>query len=247
MALNTTLEKMHFLRLNGMADAFEEQLSNPAVSNLAFEERIGLLIDREKTHRENERLKRLLRQAKFKYPSACIEDIDYSAPRGLEKSLMADITNLTWLQRGVNLLIAGPTGTGKTWLACAIGNQACRRGHPTMFCRIPLLLNELNESRATGDFSKLLKKYARPELLILDDLGVGSIDSRARNDLLEVIESRSDSKSTIVTSQLPVESWHKFLGSGNKTVADAIMDRVVGGSLRLKLTGDSMRQSRSFS
>jgi len=246
MGINVTLEKMLVLKLNGMAGAFDEQLTNPSVSNLSFEERIGLLIDREKTHRENKRLKRLLSQAKLKYPSACMENIDYSTPRGMEKSFIAEVGNLTWLGAGSNLLVTGATGTGKTWLACAIGNQACRRGHPTSFYRIPLLLNELEESYVTGDYRKFLKKIARPDLLILDDLGVGTIDSRARNNLLEVIECRSDSKSTIVTSQLPVESWHKFLGSGNKTVADAIMDRVVGGSLRLKLSGESMRQSRSF-
>lgn len=245
MILNNTIEKMYLLKLHGMAKAFEDQLTNPAVSQMAFEDRVGLLIDREETYRENERLKRLLRQAKLKYHSACIEDIDYSTARGLDKSAMAQIANMTWLKKGHNLLVTGPTGTGKTWLACAIANQACRHGIPTIFYRIPLLLMELQESSGNGDYRKLIKKIAKPELLILDDLGVGVMDSRSRADLLEVIESRSDSKSTIVTSQLPVETWHNFLGSGNKTVADAIMDRVVGGSLRLKLTGDSMRQNRS--
>lgn len=245
MILNNTIEKMYLLKLPGMAKAFEEQLTNPAVSQMAFNDRVGLLIDREETHRENERLKRLLRQAKLKYHSACIEDIDYSTPRRLEKSAMAQIANMTWLKKGHNLLVTGPTGTGKTWLACAIANQACRHGIPTIFYRIPLLLMELQESSGNGDYRKLIKKFAKPELLILDDLGVGVMDSRSRGDLLEVIESRSDSKSTIVTSQLPVETWHGYLSSGNKTVADAIMDRLVGGSLRLNLTGDSMRQHRS--
>ncbi len=244
MILNNTIEKMYLLKLHGMAKAFEEQLTNPAVSQMAFEDRVGLLIDREETYRENERLKRLLRQAKLKYHSACIEDIDYSTARGLEKSAMAQIANMTWLKKGHNLLITGPTGTGKTWLACAIANQACRHGIPTIFYRIPLLLMELQESSGNGDYRKLIKKFAKPEILILDDLGVGVMDSRSRGDLLEVIESRSDSKSTIVTSQLPVETWHGYLSSGNKTVADAIMDRLVGGSLRLNLTGDSMRQHR---
>lgn len=244
MILQNTIEKMHMLKLDGMAKAFDEQLSNPSYADLSFEERVSMLIDREETHRENERMKRLLQQAKFRHHSACIEDVDYATPRGLEKRAMAEISNMTWVQKGQNILITGPTGTGKTWLACAIGNHACRQGKPTLFFRISHLLREFLDYHQKDDYRKLLKKLMRPDILILDDLGVDTLDSRGRNDLLEVIECRADLKSTIVTSQLPVENWHDYLSKGNKTVADAIMDRLVGGSLRLPLVGDSLRHQK---
>jgi len=241
MLQNQTIEKMCKLKLNGMAEGFQDQLTNPVVNDLSFADRLGLLIDREETYRDNVRLQRLLRQAKFKYHAACAEDIDYSPSRGLKKSLMADLLNMTWVHNGLNLLVTGPTGTGKTWLACAIGQHACRQGISTIFKRVPLLLSELQESHSTGEFRKLLQRLAKPDLLILDDLGVGVLTAQGRSDLMEVVEIRSDLKSTIVTSQLPIDTWHGFLGSSNKTVADAIMDRLIGGSVRLNLSGDSLR------
>ena len=243
MLVQQTIEKLREIRLPGMAKGFEDQLSSAAAMSLGFEERFGLLVDQEITFRENQRLVRLLKAAKLK-SSACLEDVDYRQDRGLDKSQMASLSGCQWIATGLNLILTGPTGSGKTWLACAFGNQACRFGKSVLFQRLPLLLEELQISHGDGSFRKRLSQLAKLDLLILDDFGMAALSAQGRADLLEVIDARVEGRSTIVTSQIPVENWHDYLGAGNPTVADAILDRVVSGALRVPLRGESMRKTR---
>jgi DNA replication protein DnaC len=236
-----TIGKLRELRLNGMAGAFELQLSTPITHSLSFEERFGLIVDQECTHRSDQRMKRLLKGAKLQL-NACVEDIDHAPGRGLDRSQMASLTTCDWVSRGLNLILSGATGTGKTWLACAFGNKACRLGKTVFFQRTPLLLEDLHLAHADGSFRKRLAQLAKFDLLILDDFGSGAITSQGRADLLEVVDSRVNGRSIIVTSQMPVEKWHDFLSSGNPTAADAILDRLVSGSGRVPLSGESMRK-----
>ncbi len=243
MMTQATLNKLNEMKLFGMVKGFENQLSNSTSVALSFEERFGLLVDQEHTYRDNRRLKRLLTTAKLR-ESACVEDIDFSLGRGLDKSIIASLALGNWIHSGINLITTGPAGSGKTWLACALGNQACRMGISVAFHRLPLLLEDFSVSHGDGSFRKRLAQIAKVDLLILDDFGLGSINAIGRNDMLEVIESRSGAKSTLITSQLPVDRWHDFLSGGNPTVADAILDRLVSGSQRLELKGESMRKKR---
>lgn len=243
MMTHATISKLNAMKLFGMVQGFENQLSNAAAVTLSFEERFGLLVDQEDTYRENKRLKRLLSFAKLR-ESACMEDIDFSPERGLDRSMLASLALGNWISSGLNLITTGPTGSGKTWLACALGNQACRIGMSVTFHRLPLLLEDLAVSHGDGSFRKRLAHIAKVNLLILDDFGLGTLNAIGRNDLLEVIESRSGTRSTLITSQLPVDRWHDYLSGGNPTVADAILDRLVSGSQRLALKGESMRKKR---
>jgi DNA replication protein DnaC len=242
MMTHSTISKLNAMKLFGMAQGFENQLSNSAAVTLSFEERFGLLVDQEHTYRDNRRLKRLLNAAKLR-ESACMEDIDFSPERGLDRSILASLALGSWIRSGLNLITTGPTGSGKTWLGCALGNQACRMGMSVTFHRLPLLLEDLAVSHGDGSFRKRLAQIAKVDLLILDDFGLGALNAVGRNDLLEVIESRSGTRSTLITSQLPVDRWHDYLG-GNPTVADAILDRLASGSQRLALKGESMRKKR---
>lgn len=241
MLTNDTLRKLNELKLFGMARGFGDQLSSAAATHLAFEERFGLLVDQEVTCRENRRLKRLLQIAKLR-ETACMEDIDYRPGRGLDRSEMASLSLCNWIRHGINVIVTGPTGGGKTWLACAFGNQACRQGLTVMFHRLPLLLEELAVSHGDGSFRKRLNQLAKVDLLILDDFGMAALNAIGRNDLLEVIEQRSGYRATLITSQLPVDRWHDYLSGGNPTMADAILDRLVSGAHRIELKGESMRK-----
>ena len=243
MMTHSTISKLNAMKLLGMAQGFENQLSNTAAVTLSFEERFGLLVDQEDTYRENKRLKRLLSAAKLR-ESACVEDIDFSPDRGLDRPMLASLAMGNWIRSGLNLITTGPTGSGKTWLACALGNQVCRMGMSVTFHRLPLLLEDLAVSHGDGSFRKRLAQIAKVDLLILDDFGLGALNAVGRNDLLEVIESRSGTRSTLITSQLPVDRWHDYLSGGNPTVADAILDRLASGSQRLALKGESMRKKR---
>ncbi|MDN3922520.1 IS21-like element helper ATPase IstB [Roseateles violae] len=250
MMNNETIRKLHAMKLYGMASAVEVQATTAAVSDLSFEERFGMVVDQESSFRDNKRLSRLLKAAKFREPTACVEDIYYGAERGIDRSRLASLTHCNWIRSGQNLLFTGVTGSGKTWMGCALGNQACRFGMSVLFKRVPLLLEDLAMSHSDGTFRKQLAQLGRPDLLILDDLGISPINSMGRADLLEVIEQRAGSKSVLITSQLPIDRWHDYLttggksgAGGNATQADAILDRLVSGSHRLDLRGDSLRKS----
>jgi len=232
--------KMVTLGLDGMLKALDDQMRISSFRELSFEERLGNLLDHESSWREDKRLQRLLKTAKLREP-ACMEDINYDVSRGLDRSQISSLSSCEWIKKGQNLLITGPTGAGKTWMACAFGNQACRRGYKTRFYRIPLLMEEMSMSHHDGTFTKKLNQISRLDLLILDDFGLTQLDTQARRDLLEIAEARSGLRSTVITTQLPVEKWHDFLSAGNRTAADAILDRLVGNSHRLKINGDSMR------
>jgi DNA replication protein DnaC len=239
MLNNHTLDRLRALKLAGMADAFAEQLSQPPAHDLSFDERFSLLVDREATYRENRRVTRLLQLARLKQP-ACVEDIDYKHRRGLERAQMAQLVTCDWIRARHNLHITAPTGCGKSWLACALGNQACRQGLSTRYERVSRLLEDLRIARGDGSYGRRLVWLAKIDLLILDDFGLKPLAPQERHDLLEVIEDRNGARSTLVTSQLPISSWHEYLG--DPTVADALLDRLLNHAHRLELKGESLRQ-----
>ena len=243
MMTHDTLRKMNELKLFGMAHAFTQQIESASATHLSFEERVGLLVDHEVAFRDDRRLRRLLTNAKLR-ESACLEDVDYETRRGLDRSAMASLALCNWIRRGMNVVVTGATGVGKTWIACALGNQACRLGLTVKFERVPMLLEDLAIAHADGTFRKRIVALGKIDLLILDDLGINILTAERRADLLEVIEARSGRKATLVTSQLPVKRWHDYLGDGNPTVADAIMDRLISGAHRIELMGESMRAKR---
>jgi DNA replication protein DnaC len=239
MLTHPTLDKLQALRLHGMAKALSEQLPLPEISALSFEERFGLLVDRELTEREARRLTTRLRQAKLRQ-TACCEDLDYRQPRGLDKALVTSLATCQWVRDHRNVLITGPTGVGKTWIACALGQQACRDGWTTLYLRLPRLLPDLLLAKGDGRYPKLMTTLAKTELLILDDWGLAALSDENRRDLLELLEDRHERRATMVTSQLPVEHWHEALG--DPTLADAILDRLVHNAYKIALHGDSLRK-----
>ena len=235
-----TLDKLHTLRLTGMADALTLHLQQPQAEELAFEERLALLVDHEVLYRENRRLTRLLREAKLR-DNACVEDIDYRHRRGLKRAEMATLATCEWIRRQHNLCLTGPTGTGKTWLACALGNQACRLGLSVRYLRLPRLFETLRIAHADGTYPRLMNQLVKANLLILDDWAIGPLDSAQRGDLMEIIEERHGRQATLIASQLPIDHWHDYIGEA--TLADAILDRLLHNAHRLPLTGESMRKS----
>ena len=243
MLIQHTLTQLKSLKLDGMARALEEQQIMPASLALEFEDRLGLLVEREIVWRDNRRLERLLRQAKLKQAQACMEDIDYRVSRGLDKRLMVTLAGCEWIRRSQNVLLTGPTGAGKTWLACALGNQACRQGFSVMYLRVPRLLEQLRIAHGDGSLGKLLAQLAKIDVLLMDDWGLTPLQSSERHDLLEVVDDRVNARSTIITSQLPVEHWHAWLN--DPTLADAILDRLVHASHRVALKGESLRKKHA--
>ena len=241
MLIQQTREHLHTLRLTGMLQALDEQLEQPAMAELSFEERLAILVDREVLYRENRRLERLLKAARLRV-SACVEDIDYRHPRGLEKPRMASLIALEWIRQSLNLCLTGPTGSGKTWLACAFGNEACRRGFSVRYLRLPRLFEMLRISHGDGTYTKLMNQLLKTDLLILDDWGIQKVSAAQRNDLMEVIEDRHGRRSTLIASQLPTDHWHEYIGEA--TIADAILDRLLHGAHRINLTGESMRKTK---
>jgi DNA replication protein DnaC len=241
MLNHPTIEKLHRLRLPGMARALTTQMSTADITALSFEERLGLLVDEECTQREETRLKTRLRTAALRQ-SACLEDIDYRHPRGLDKAMLKKLAGGAWLREHLNCLLTGPTGVGKSFIACALAHQACRDGHSVRYLRLPRLLAELGIAKGDGRYRKLLTQLARTELIVLDDFGLSAISDEQRRDLLEILEDRYERRSTLVTSQFPVEHWHQLIG--DPTLADAILDRLVHNAYRLELKGESMRKQR---
>ena len=242
MLTHHSLTQLKALRLDGMARALEEQLALPSAATLSFEERIAFIIDREIAFRDSKRLTRLLKQAKLRVGSACLEDVDYRPGRGIEKKLVASLASGDWIRHHHNCLLTGPTGSGKTWLACAFGNAACRQGFSALYVRLPRLFEELRIAHGDGSFTRRLAALAKTDLLLIDDWGLAPPTAAERSDLLEVLDDRVGTRSTVITSQLPIEHWHEYLGE--PTLADAILDRILHSSHRLALAGESMRKVR---
>ncbi len=238
-----TLEKLCDMKLNGMADAFREQLQQPDIHQLSFEDRFALIIDRHWTWKEDRRMKRLLSNAKLKV-SACIEDIDYSPTRGIDKSVVLRLAGCDWIRSAQNIIITGPTGVGKTYLSSAFANKACRMGFAALYKRAPRLFQEITIARADGSYAKLMNKLAKAKVLIIDDFGLAPLSDMERRELLEVIEDRQGLTSTIIISQVPVESWHESIG--DPTIADTILDRLIHNAHKFNLVGDSMRKRRTI-
>lgn len=236
-----TFEKLYSLKLSGMAEALKAQLQQPDTTDLSFEERLAMLVDAEYLYRENKRMKRLLYNAKLKL-SASLEDIDYRTSRGLDKSVMRSLGTCGWIRKHQNVIVVGPTGTGKTYLSCALAQRACREGLSAYYLRTPTLYRNLAMARADGSYARVLARLARISLLVLDDLGLSALTDHERRDLLEVIEDRHGTGSTIITSQLPVEHWHEVIG--DPTIADALLDRLVHNAHRIILKGESMRKTK---
>lgn len=242
MLTQHTLSLLRQLKLHGMANAFEQQLAQPDTHNLSFEQRLGLLVDSECLTRDQRRLTRLLHLARLKH-QACLEDINYRHPRGLKRAQIAALASGEWIRQHQNLIFTGPTGCGKSYLACALGQQACRQGFTTGYERTARLLDALHIARGDGSYAKRMTKLAKTDVLILDDWGLQKLNRAQAQDLLELIEDRQGSRSTVITSQLPIDQWHTYIG--DPTLADAILDRVVHNAHKIPLIGESMRKRSS--
>jgi DNA replication protein DnaC len=241
LLIHPTIDQLHQLGLAGMAKAFTEIEADADTARLTHPEWLGLLLEREISHRRDKRLVARLRYARLRQ-NATIEDVDYRAPRGLDRALFAKLAKGDWIDAHDNLILCGPTGMGKSWLAAALGHQACRDNRSVLYQRVPKLFADLALARGDGRYARLLRALAGVQLLILDDWGLQPLDAAARHDLLEILEERYGRRSTIVTSQIPVDRWHELIG--NPTYADAILDRLVHNAHRIDLAGDSLRRQR---
>lgn len=235
-----TMGKLEQMNLYGMLKSFKDRMTRVDHKDLSFEEFFGLIVDDEYMHRQNMKLYRLLKTAKLKFSSACIEDIDYQQPRGIVKSRILALQNTQWLNDHQNILITGPTGAGKSYLACAFGQWACRNGYSVLYFRWPRLFGDILVSKGQGKYLNHLQKLAKIQLLIIDDFGMNPITDSDRKDFFEIIEDRYSCASTIISSQLPLKEWHNFIG--DPTSADAICDRLFHVAHKLELKGGSMRK-----
>jgi DNA replication protein DnaC len=244
MTTEETFQKLSEIRMHGFARALHDQLDNrESYEHLGFEDRLGLLIDREWTDREMRSLTRRLQLARLRDRTASIEDVDYRHPRGLERNALHRLATCEWVTKHQNVIVSGSTGCGKTFIACALGHKACREGHSVIYRRVPRLCQELHVARGDGSLPRMLARLAKTDVLILDDWGLVPLGTQERQDLLEVIEDRHGERSTIIAGQLPVKDWHKYIG--DPAVADAALDRIVHSAHRLTLKGESMRKKRS--
>jgi len=243
MLIHPTLEQLRSLRLDGMAKGLEEQLQMASIEDLRFEDRLALLVDREVTERNSRRLGTRLRKAKLREKNACIEDVDYRSRRGLDKSLFLALSSCEWIAQHRNVLITGPTGVGKTFLACALAQKACRESYTVQYLRLSRLLEDMALAHADGRYPKLMAGLAKTDLLVLDDWGLAPLSDADRRELLELLEDRHELRSTLVTSQLPVEKWYEAID--HPTLADAILDRLVHNAYRIALRGESMRRKKA--
>lgn len=239
MLKQPTIDKLYELRLFGMAKALEEQDASLKYERLDFLDRLALLVDRESAERDTNRLRLRLKQAKLRL-TATVEDVDFRHPRGLDKSLVLALAGCRWIREHHNVIITGPTGVGKSYLACALAHKACREGFRALYLRAPRLFDDLALAKADGRYRRVLAAYARIDLLVIDDWGLASLTEEQRRDVLEILEDRHDLRSTLVASQLPIEKWHKVIG--DPTLGDAILDRLVHNAHKLTLKGDSLRK-----
>lgn len=235
-----TLDQLRQLRLDGMLAALQEQATQSAAAALPFEQRFAMLVQREIDWRDEKRLVRLLKAAKLKISSACVEEIDWRASRGLDRTLITSLAGGDWLRHAHNVLITGATGVGKTWLACALAQQAARSGFSVLYTRAPRLLEELRIAHGGGSFPRRLAQLARLDLLVIDDFAIAPIAATGRNDLLELLDDRVGTRASLITSQLPLSAWHDWLN--DPTLADAILDRIVHAAHKITLKGESMRK-----
>ena len=242
MLLNPTLEKLQTLKLSGMYEALNEQLNSPDIEQMSFDEWLGLMVDREMTVRDNRCLKTRLKNARLRQ-HACMEDIDFRHPRGLKREQFQQLLGSGWIKDHQNVIITGPTGVGKTWLACALAQKACRDGYTVQYQRLPRLLQDLSLARADGRYLKIMTTLAKTDLLLLDDWGLAPLTESQRRDLLELFEDRHNLKSTLITSQMPVDHWHELIG--DPTLADAILDRLIHNAHRVPLKGESLRKKQA--
>ena len=237
-----TLTQLRDLRLDGMVRAIEEQVANTAASALGFDERFCLLVQAETAWCDGRRVQRLLKAAKLKVSTACIEDINWRASRALDRQLVSALAGGHWIRNAQNLLMTGATGCGKTWLACALAHQAARSGFSVLYVRAGRLFDELHVAHGDGSFARRLAQLAKLDVLVIDDFAISPMGASERNDLLEVLDDRVGTKSTLITSQLPVKAWHAYLD--DPTLADAILDRVVHSSHRIDLKGATLRDPK---
>lgn len=239
MLIQATLDKMHAMKMSAMAEGLERQLAASQSATLSFEERVGMLIDAEWTAREQRKLSRRLQTAKLRYP-ASVEDVDFKAPRGLDRQVVLSLANCRWIHEHLNLLVLGPTGVGKSYLACAFAERACRSGFTSYYIRAPRLLHNLAVARGDGSYGRALAKLAKVDLLAIDDWLLAPLKDPERRDLLEIVEDRYELRSTLIASQLPIPAWHEAIGE--PTLADAICDRLIHRAHRIELKGPSMRE-----
>lgn len=242
MLTQPTIDKLNTMKLFAMAQAFRKQLECPDMASLSFEERFGLLVDHQQLDIENRRLKNRLQAARLRL-TASVEDLDFRSGRGMDRSVIMSLTNNQWVRSSHNILVTGPTGAGKSYLACALAQKAARDGHSVLYQRLPRLLDDLATARHDGRYQKLMKAMAKCEVLVLDDLLIAPISQDDQRELLEVVEDRYGRRATIVTSQLPIKAWHDAMQ--DPTLADAILDRLVHNAYKVELKGESMRRKRS--
>ena len=233
------LERLRSLKLHGMARALEDLDATRPGAELSFEDRLTLMIDHEETERASRALRRRMQVAKLRCPEASVEEVDMRRRKGLSRSALMALARCEWIRAGHNVLLTGKTGVGKTWLACALGNQACRQGLSVRYLRLPTLLEQLRIAHGDGSYVRLMGQLLKTDLLILDDWGIQPLTRPQRNDLMEVIEDRHDRRSTLIASQLPIENWHDFIGE--PTASDAICDRILHAAHRIVLRGPSKR------
>ena len=242
MLTQATIDKMHAMKMTSLAEAFERQIRSPEFAGLSFEERVGMMIDAEHDAREQRKLTRRLQWARLRH-QASLEDVDWHSPRGLDRQVVLSLGRCAWIGDRQNLLLTGPTGVGKSWLACAFAQRACREGHSAYYARAPRLHQDLAVARGDGSYGRVLARLAKTELLVLDDFALTPLKDQERRDLLEILEDRHERASTLVTSQLPVKAWHDAIGEA--TLADAICDRLVHAAHRIELKGGSLREAKA--
>jgi DNA replication protein DnaC len=242
MLINQTSTKLQEMRLLGMAKAFDEQLAMPDIAHMSFEDRFGLIVDREDSERRNRRFQSRIKRAKPK-ESACIEDIEFSPLRGLSKSTMLSFSSCDWVRSNQNIIISGPTGVGKTYIACALLHSACKAGYTARYIRVPRMIRSMATAKLDGSYDKFMAELARTDVVLFDDFGLSKMGAEDSRDLLEIMEDRYAVRSSLITSQLEPEKWYELIG--DPTIADALLDRIVHRSHKLKLGGQSMRKKNA--